>query len=354
MMKLFTSFSSWKFFAALGALLICVSGSAVFAQSYCLGNCDIAWSPTQDDLLAIVNDEGLWLYQADSEEQPRFFPHQGAIGLDFSPDGLNIAVIACADTETSDGCTSILSIFSIADETWAEIATLEDRISNVQYSPNAEYIWFQSDEIGRRGLQAISLISDGEDLSIVDERYTNLIADYSFSQDGKQIVISNGSTRLLEENFNGITVWAIKEQWLVAVTEVPFYSPTIIFSDDIIFVETNASVMRWDYLQNEINTIATSPDILPDVLHHFEFLMNDEATYLVVNLHDTWDKRDFRIWNISTGQEIFAIDVPKFSDIAAVNNSVTLYTATSTSDTDKNLTIWNISDGSSKQISLGN
>lgn len=343
------------------SLLIIIPKSPVESQSggsVCDGVCDLSWSPTDDTLLAAVNQYGLWLYEiGESGSGPILFAFPSATSLDFSPDGESIAITACPALDARiNTCQGIVSIFNIKHRTWNQVRQFDYKVDNIQFNPNGNSIAFVQSKTNARGLHMIDLSSTAS-ATIVDPLLTNLIAAYDFSPNGEYIVISNGSPVMNADDFNGATVWDANTGLLMSRTEGNIFRKDVAFlpdSSSIALVENDSRVSIWNFTENIVTLNHVMIATLADPLNDYNLV--DKPLYLLGSLLDDWHPRDrtLHIWNVRTLNEIFSVDVPPnhWHDLLEINSSARFLAASSSRDESQIVDIWQVKTNEHFQVVL--
>lgn len=315
----------------------------------CDGVCDVDWSPTNANLLASVNELGLWIYYLDTPENaPVLFPVMNIDSLDFSPDGNSIIVTACEYSETAiNNCNGIVSIFDLKTETWQEIARYDYPITDIQFSPDGNSVAFLQ-KSQEQGLRIINL-STNDDVEIVEDALTILISAFAFSPDSSQIAISNGDLSWQ----NRVSIWDISNTQIITSMEVDGLIEDIIFSSDtsVNFVKSDATISSWDFTIDTTYLINNMIQI-NDNLHEYNFI--EQSHYLLGSLTDNGEPRNrtLYVWNWQTGDEIFSTDTPPdtWHNILEMNMSGDYVLASDSENEDKIVDIWGIETGEHQQI----
>jgi WD40 repeat protein len=305
----------------------------------CLGNCDLDWSPN-DNVLAAVNQFGLWIYDLNVDTLPTLFPFQNATSLDFSSDGELIAITACnPDSVVHEDCN--ISIFDTKAKSWQELPSFDFSIKQVRFSPDGQFIAVIQEKVQEWGLRIIDL-SSGENITIIDNTFSRAINTYEFSPESNYIAISNGTLSMQ----NNISIWDVNTLQIIAVKSQEELIEDINYSSNtsISYVESNSQVLVWDFLEDSNVSSYLMTETPNDNLHEYNLV--DHPRYLLGSLVDDWNPRDrtLYVWSLETGQEIFAIDMPadQWPDLLEVSQSGEYFMASDSGDDNKIIDIWNI------------
>lgn len=289
--------------------------SSVAAQSInCVEICDIEWSPTEEDLLAVVTEIGLWLHHVnDMDSTPILYQIENVTSLSFSPNGDVIAVTSCIDSDQEDSeCHGMVSIFNIETESWREIARFDYGLKDIQFSPDGTKLAMIQDKPSEWGLNIIDL-STMESVQIVDRKLTNLIIDYDISD--KFAVISNGSTTLA---FAGITLWNLDTGKVVAkldiydenidqkyISEIAFWND----SSTVALVNSEAQLTLWEVEANRLASTENFIDTYYEPFHNFELIPSTQHL-LAALAQDNLSIRVLSLWDLQSMELVFTADLP--------------------------------------------
>jgi WD40 repeat protein len=322
----------------------------------CSGICDLAWSPVEENILGVVDEFGLWLYDT-NETDAQFFPHENATSLSFDPTGQYVAVTSCADwTNPTDPCNGSISLFDIQEQSWTELRRFNYSIGNVKFSPDGRYVTFENDEIGAWGIQMIDLTTN-DTFTIGDQRLTNLIIEYAFDPQSNTIAISNGDIGTEGHVFWGLSVWKLSDQTLQGFTDESLLAADLTFTETdttIMFVEYNTEISLWNYSTGVISSINKMNETVGDYLHQLSF--SNPPTFLLAALLDDWHPGDRMLfaWNVQSGEQVFFRDMPEgsFTDLIVINPTGEYIAYSSTVDERKIVRVWERTTGSTRQARI--
>lgn len=336
-----------------------ISGNIVQAQSasyYCRTICALAWSPSELNVLGIVNRYGLWLYDAaDHNTEARLFQYNNAYYLSFAPTGSTIAVAACANSEETNNCNSSLALFDITTQTWETLAQYEYTIDKLKFSPDGRYIAYEATMPGYQGVHLIDLTTH-ETTTIAKLGFTDHVLDYAFDPQVTRIAISNRG--LSGHGFVGITVWRLSDQTLERESPFDVLAPALAFIEggtEIIFAEYDTQLSVWNLENGVITAQEQLVETMPDNLNTLRF--TDDSAYLVASLlgNGSLYNRQLFVWETTSGTEVFALNSPtddRLLNLIAINSAGTYVAFSDAVDERMLVEIWDRASGSIIQKSL--
>jgi WD40 repeat protein len=326
--------------------------------------CDLAWSPTED-LLAAVNQYGLWLVQADDADAvPELVPFEDATSVAFSPDGETIAITAChIYLEEDRACESLIAIYDISSGVWQEFNRYDFELSDIMFSPDGLTLAAEQSKAQAWGLRLIDLVTKDES-TITDPIRTNAILTYAFSPDGRYLANVNATAGILAEMVNGVIVWDLATGERIAETEGNLHLRDVMFSSDsskIIYVDASGIVTERNFLPQEGDGVAAAiiserlfSPVMIDILH--TFVLVEQPAYLLASLLDDYrpTNRSLYAWDLTTNTEVFFYDMPLDRNIEqiALSASGQYFSAASAVMDDRLLDIWHIESGAHRQFTL--
>ncbi|MCA0455949.1 MAG: WD40 repeat domain-containing protein [Chloroflexi bacterium] len=345
-----------KFKLALTAfiLMLLLNTSLVSAQpdTICTGICDLASSPTVENLFGAVNEFGLWLINT-NESEAQFFSHENAINLSFDPSGKYVAVISCPNLAIrTSPCKGSLSLFDLQEQTWRELGSYDSAIENVKFSPDGKYVAFQNG-FGKSGVQLIDLTT-GDTFTVGDQRLTNMIIEYTFNPQSTLIAISNGDIGYGGHVFWGLSIWKISDQSFQVKTRGSLLAADLTFTEtenNIAFVKYNAELYSWNYYKGIVSSV---DDIVGDNLNRIRF--SYPPTYLLATLSDGRLPMDrmLYVWDVQSGEQIFVLDRTddSFTNLISINSTGEFIAYGSTVTEGKIVEVWERATGTTSQYTL--
>ena len=325
---------------------------------YCqaTATCALAWSPSETSLLAVLNQYGLWLYDADDpDSELSLIPYENATSLSFDPSGTFIAVTTCNHDEINASCNGTLVLFDLEAQAWETIVQYDYGIGDVKFSPDGKYIAFRQFEPNAVGVRLIDLATE-QAITISDPMLTFDILDYAIDPLSTHIAISiRGLTGHLNSQIN---VWRLSDQMLEVSTEGIVQAPALTFAPDgtgILFTDYDTKLSMWDLESGVITANRQLVETNVDNLNYLRF--TDDSRYLVASLYNgqLFENRKLFVGEVASGEEVFAINsLPNNSADAVSINPVGTHVAYITVDGDEQMwvNVWERSSSTVHQMSL--
>ncbi|MBK9746430.1 MAG: WD40 repeat domain-containing protein [Chloroflexi bacterium] len=350
----------------LCALLTTVSGVAQI--NLCEAICSVAWSPTDEHLLAAVDTNGLWLFDVrEPDAEPQFFPHPNSIDVSFDPTGNRIAVITCSlPSNVATDCSSTLSLFDLADQSWEPLAAFDFKIDDVEFSPDNRYLAFKQYGSGGSGIQLIDLAS-GESSAFTQCAFTCTTNAIAFDAHSELIAISNGWYGYGTVGYEhwGISVWNLTTHFLVAYNDQPllfapdwrFIAPDVMFTEsgtEIVFIGYDTAAFRWDFLTGITTPLRSFTDADPDYLNQLNFSAPPPDFLTGLVFYNRSQGRRLFVWEYESGDVVFTRDMPNNTviDQIALNSTgeYLVYTSSWEGDT---IDVWELHTERNFQLQVG-
>jgi len=286
---------------------------------------DVVFSPDGKYVATASDDNTTGLWNASTGEQIFVLNHDGLVtNVVFSPDGKYVA------TASNDNTTGLWDV-STGKGKQIFVLNHDGPVNNVVFSPDGKYVATASND------KTACLWDASTEYDILN--HDNKVFKIVFSPDGKYVATaSNDSTSRLWDASTGKQIFApFKHSGLVT---------NVVFSPDGKYIATaswdNTSRL-WNAPTGRVWNVSTGKEIF--VLNHDSGVNNvvfsPDGKYIATASRDS----TARLWNASTGEQIFVLN-----HNSSVNDVVFSpdgkYIATASSD--KTARLWNASTG--KQI----